>query len=85
MGRYAALTNNTKAVIITGSSHHYLAGSGEDSQLLLWLCKSTSFLQDWQHVLQYLGTFAKKAEVQGTIAGTSPGFPIFAALISCLL
>eukprot|EP00913_Durusdinium_trenchii_P034624 g32393.t1 len=42
-----------------------MQGSGEDSQLLLWLCKSTSFLQDWQHVLQYLGTFAKKAEVQG--------------------
>lgn len=35
-------------------------GTGEDSQLLLWLSKSTALLQQWQWTLQSLGVAVQK-------------------------
>lgn len=52
------LTVKTDVVLLV------IQGTGEDSQLLLWLSKSTALLQQWQWTLQNLGLAVQK-QVRG--------------------
>lgn len=54
LGELDVLTVKTDVVLLV------IQGTGEDSQLLLWLSKSTALLQQWQWTLQSLGVAVQK-------------------------
>lgn len=60
----------------------WLAGTGKDSQLLLWLSKSTAFLHHWLWTLQSLGLALQRLPTPGTVREPFIGKTDFTTLLS---
>ena len=62
-----ALFSNTFKFIF--SEQKSGAGSGKDSQLLLWLSKSTAFIHHWLWTLQSLGVALQRPNPGSSVLG----------------